>query len=254
MINEIPLYSGSDGNALLVTSGESCILVDCGGSCRSLEAALASLGISPMKLGGIFITHEHSDHISAAEIFSKKYSVPIHITEPSSYCLDRLNYAARCAVVHPILYSETVGELEIRSFALPHDSAANVGYLITDRDSSFGVATDMGEASGALDAMRGCDAVMIEANHDIAMLKSGPYPASLKARILSRYGHLSNDDCASLAVKLADAGTKSFRLAHLSRENNQPKLAVETVFTALDAAGHGDCSVSACIPRSALAR
>ena len=251
MIELIPLYSGSDGNAALVKTESVSLLIDCGGSCRSLECALRSVGADPDGIAAVFVTHEHSDHISAAEVWSKKHGTPIHITKQSYSALGA--NAAACAVVHPPVYSAAVGDVTVQSFVLPHDSDMCVGYRVTCGDESAGIATDMGKGDAAEDALVGCRAVMIECNHDENMLKNGPYPAELKMRILSAHGHLSNDGCARLAVSLASAGAEKIMLAHLSRENNTPGKAAKTVRDALDEAGLSSVAVEVCPSRCSLA-
>lgn len=250
MIGLIPLYSGSDGNAALVKTDEVSLLFDCGGSCRSLECALRTAGTDPASVDAVFITHEHSDHISAAEVFSKKYGIPIHITKQSAYALG--DNAAACAVVHPPVCSVTVGDATVESFVLPHDSEMCVGYRVTNGGGSVGIATDMGTADAAEDALSGCRAVMIEANHDEAMLRSGPYPADLKMRIASGHGHLSNAACGRLAVALAKSGTAKIVLAHLSRENNTPEKAENEIRRALGDAGFSSVEVAVCPSRRSL--
>jgi phosphoribosyl 1,2-cyclic phosphodiesterase len=234
------LYSGSEGNATLIESGGCRILIDCGKSCRTLCRALAECGVKPETVDALFITHEHSDHISAAEIFAKKYKKPIHITAPSAPALGK--YASAAAVVHGLLYEETVGDMRISSVPLPHDSAAHVGYVITASDGdSAAVATDMGYITEeCVEALRGRRHVLLESNHDKNMLVTGSYPYSLKRRILSRHGHLSNAAAAKFAVYLASNGAADITLAHLSVENNTPALALEASGSAREEAGLGD--------------
>lgn len=239
------LFSGSRGNCTLVRSGASEILIDCGKSARAVCTALKELGTDISRISAIFITHEHSDHTSALNVISSKNRIPIHVTSPSSEKLMKQEYTAENLVIHEIGYSVTVGEMEISSFPLPHDSAAHVGYLIKDRSGdTLGIATDMGHVtSTAFDSLSGCRRVIVEANHDVEMLREGPYPSDLKRRILSEKGHLSNPDCASLVCDLAEKGCEVFALAHLSPENNLPDLAYSEVRCALDSSGHCEANV-----------
>lgn len=239
------LYSGSEGNSTLIESGGCRILIDCGKSCLALCRALAECGVRPETVDALFITHEHSDHISAAEIFSKKYRKPIHITAPSATAL-REN-ATAAAVVHGLCFTETVGDMTITSVPLPHDSAAHVGYVITTADGdSAAVATDMGHITKeCVDALRGRRHVVLESNHDRDMLISGSYPYYLKKRILSQTGHLSNAAAAKFAAYLAENGAVDITLAHLSKENNTPEIALEASGTALADIGMGDFSLRA---------
>ena len=239
------LYSGSEGNSTLIESGGARILIDCGRSCLALCRALAECGVRPETVDALFITHEHSDHISAAEVFTKKYKKPIHITAPSAPALKE--YASAAAVVHSLCFEETVGDMRIRSVPLPHDSAAHVGYVITTSDGdSAAVATDMGHITKeCVDALIGCRHVVLESNHDREMLISGAYPYYLKKRILSQTGHLSNAAAAKLAAHLAKSGAADITLAHLSLENNTPDLALEASGAALADIGMGNFNLRA---------
>ena len=240
MITVATLFSGSSGNATLVRSENTAILIDSGRNCKAVCEALKYEGLELSDISAVFVTHEHRDHISALDVMMRRHAMPIHVTSPSAPELCRGRSAAECAHVHNgVLFEERVGDLKIRSFALPHDSAAHVGYTVKDDSHDrAGVATDMGFATvEALENLAGCRQIVLEANHDIAMLKRGPYPEFLKARILSRYGHLSNIDSAKLCSRLASHGAECICLAHLSDENNTPELAYEAVRSAIDACG-----------------
>ena len=239
------LFSGSSGNCTLVRSEKTQILIDCGKSARAVCTALRELGTDVSNISAVFITHEHSDHISALSVICKRNALAVHMTEKSAAALPDGCLFAESIVPHPQIYSETVGDLEVSSFPLPHDSAAHVGYVIADTDGdSFGIATDMGHVTdSAVENLSRCRRVMIEANHDIEMLREGSYPQFLKRRILSPRGHLSNEDCAGLACVLADSGCEAIALAHLSPENNVPSLAYSDVRCALDSAGHQNCAL-----------
>ena len=231
MITSYTLFSGSSGNSILVKSGKTEILIDAGCSCRAIEQALISVGSSLDSVKSIFITQEHSDHTSALEMISKKRNIPVHITYPSYDALVReKSYLKRSAIRHEIEFEAQIGELNIKSFKIPHDSAQNVGYVITDKESSLGIATDIGHITEEIGySLKGCEYVILESNHDVDMLNNGFYPAHLKRRILSENGHLSNKNAALLACFLAENGAKKITLAHLSKENNTPSLALETV-------------------------
>lgn len=233
------LFSGSSANATLIRSDRSAILIDAGGSMKKIVTALAAVGCPIGRIDAIFITHEHSDHIAALPMLAKHHRIPIHITVGSAPALRAKVDPALC-IVHPMLYEETVGDLQIRSFATSHDSRMSVGYTVTSLSlgTRIGIATDTGVVTeGMIDALTGVDASVIEANHDPAMLRSGPYPADLKARIVGRGGHLSNLQSAELIERLAAGGTRRFLLAHLSLENNRPELALRTVVDRLKSAG-----------------
>ena len=231
MITAYTLFSSSSGNCTYVKSGKTEILIDAGKSCLAIEKALTKLGTSLSNISNIFVTHEHSDHTVGLEIISKKYNIPVHFAYPSydKAVLDG-TYLKRSAVRHEVIYEKTVGNVTIKSFIVPHDSQQNLGYIIDDGEDIFGSATDMGHVTEELAyTLKNCRCVLIESNHDKQMLKDGPYLPSLKQRILSPYGHLSNENCARLACFLADNGVKCITLGHLSKENNLPKLAYDTV-------------------------
>jgi len=242
------LFSGSRGNCTLIRSGEAEILIDCGKSARAVTNALRALGTDIGNISAIFITHEHSDHTSALESVCQRHAIPVHVTIPSSEKLLKLQSVARCTITHPVEYTAEAGDLKIKSFPLPHDSAAHVGYVVEDEAGDrLGIATDMGHITeAALQNLSHCRRVIIEANHDLEMLKEGSYPSFLKKRILSSRGHLSNADCADLICSLADSGVECFALAHLSPENNLPSLAYSEVRCALDSSGFSDRELVVC--------
>ena len=240
MIKLSTLFSGSSGNCTLIRTDNTTILVDAGKNCKAVCEGLKQEGMELSDIDAIFITHEHKDHISALDVMMRKRPIPIHITNPSAPELCKGKSAAENAVIHSVLYEEKVGDITVSSFALPHDSTAHVGYVaVSDDGDRAGVATDMGYATmDAFNRLRGCRQIVLEANHDIPMLKNGPYPYYLKQRILSRRGHLSNIECGELCRGLSENGTEGFLLAHLSSENNTPDLALATVKCCLDA---GNC-------------
>lgn len=238
------LFSGSKGNSTYIAEGKDSVLIDCGKSMRAIENALrrAELPFSPR---AIFITHEHSDHISALPMLAKRFAVPIYASPLVCNALAEHSYAA---LLCPLEKDSSVrlGALTLSAHPLPHDSAANVAYLISSEcGDTLGIATDMGVVQPSLiKALSCCRSVMIESNHDIDMLKNGQYPPYLKARILSQRGHLSNTDCAELAVALAERGVKNITLAHLSEENNTPELAFAETSSRLKDHGFTDVRLS----------
>lgn len=255
----VTLYSGSDGNCTLVCSANTSILIDAGKSARTLCAKLTEVGSDISRISAIFITHEHSDHISALETLSKKYHIPIHMTEGSAKKLDRIPDAAvhSCLIRHDTLFCVQVGDITVTSFRTPHDSMMSVGYRIRFEADGvphlFGVATDIGHVSDSVrDGLLGCEAVVLESNHDEQMLMDGPYPYDLKLRIRSKRGHLSNYDSAQFAAMLARGGTQGIILAHLSRENNDPSLAFDEAYSAVSDAGVSICVASPDTPTELL--
>ena len=239
------LYSGSGGNATYFSSGNAHILIDAGKSARALTNALKEIGaLTDLKkppIDAILITHEHTDHVAALAVFLKKYPVPVHVTEGSAEHLRALlkdSPAQNCIVVHPTVFTISIGDVTVTSFPTSHDSKMSVGYRITAKTENgvrtFGYATDLGVVTPAVEkGLLGCEAVVLESNHDENMLLDGPYPYHLKLRIRSRRGHLSNHDAATFAAYLAENGTAHFLLAHLSKENNLPILAEKEFLSAL---------------------
>lgn len=231
----VTFASGSRGNCALVSDRECHILVDAGISMKRVRDNLALSGLSPAKLSGILITHEHTDHIAGLPMLSKHYHIPIYAPRTVA---NHLRYAVAgvedCLLEIPVGQAFSLGTLSVTAFPTPHDTDQSVGYRL-EGESTFALATDMGHVTEAVEAgLRGADAVLIEANHDLDMLRNGPYPYYLKKRILSPNGHLSNDDCAVLATRLAEQGTRYIVLGHLSRDNNTPTIAYRTVHQALE--------------------
>lgn len=240
------LYSGSKGNSVLIESEGARILIDAGRSARALCSALESIGRKIDDIDAIFITHEHSDHISALEVLLKKHKIPVHAVNISAKKMlnKGLSVYEELIVTHSPLYSVKVGDMAVTSFDTPHDSDYSVGYRIEIGEGAerkiIGYATDIGYVTEAMEnALIGCESVVLECNHDVEMLMHGPYPYDLKLRIKSNRGHLSNDNCALLASRLCANGTRNILLAHLSEDNNEPSLAFDTVFSAI-----GDDSVN----------
>ena len=227
--------SGSGGNCLLVSDRDTHILIDAGISARRLRQSLRAAGLDIQEIGGVLITHEHSDHVSGLKTLLRQCAVPLYAphTVAARLC-GFLPEAVDCLRVIRTDAAFTVGGLQIRAFHTPHDTDESVGYRV-EGSGVFALATDMGHVTQeVLAGLSGADAVLIESNHDLDMLLGGPYPASLKRRILSERGHLSNADCARLAARLAGSGTRTVILGHLSRENNRPELALRETESLLE--------------------
>ena len=228
------LYSGSGGNAVYIEAGDAVILIDAGKSARKLCSALCEIGSSIDRIDAIFITHEHNDHISSLETLTKKHKIPIHMAEgcAEKFSCERFCTLKECLVSHSPVFEVDIKGTTVSSFPTPHDSKMSVGYRIefcdVEKKHSIGIATDIGYVTDAVcKGLCGCEAVILESNHDLEMLESGPYPYDLKKRILSKRGHLSNKDSALFAAHLVQKGTRSFLLAHLSEENNTPQTALD---------------------------
>ena len=239
-ITAYTLYSGSSGNCVYVRTPDTEILFDAGVSARAVEKGLNDVQSSLSNIRAIFVTHEHSDHTKGLEVISKKHHIPTHMITACARALIRNPEASllKDLYLHPCGFSVTFGSTTVRSFPTPHDSAASVGYTVEYTENGmtekFGLATDIGHITSDLtSSLIGASAVVIEANHDVNMLFSGPYPYHLKLRIRSDHGHLSNEDCGRLAKILAENGTRDFILAHLSKENNFAPIAESTVRAAL---------------------
>ena len=257
----VTLYSGSGGNSTFIRVADTAILIDAGKNAKRLCTALKCIGSDIEEIRAIFVTHDHADHTSALEVLSKKHNIPIHITEQSARVFDRIAPAPIHSrlVRHTPIYSVELGDITVSSFETPHDSMMSVGYRIEFYDGeekrAVGLATDIGYVTDEIKkGLSGCEAVVIESNHDVQMLRQGPYPDILKRRILSKRGHLSNEDSASLSAYLVQTGTRAFLLAHLSEENNEPSLAYEVTERAISDVGVSiavaapDCPVELKIP------
>ena len=245
------LFSGSSGNAILISHSGAHLLVDAGVSCRRLTMALESCGVDPQSLSAILITHEHSDHIAGLAILTKKYQRPSY-TSPGTARQLAYRIAAIEDVLHPVSPGDAfaLGPFTVTAFPTSHDAAQPMGFTFSAGGRRAAVVTDLGYVSReVLSGILGSDLVVCESNHDIDWLQSGPYPYSLKARILGDKGHLSNEAGAALALQCAQAGAHTVILAHLSAENNSPARALSQTETVLSTGGFG-AVVLAVAPRN----
>lgn len=233
------LASGSSGNCLLLTDGQTHLLVDAGISARRIVKSLRETGVEPGELAGVLVTHEHSDHISGLATLTKQFSFPVFASGGTARALCyRIAFLENR--IHTFRPGESfeVGAMGIETFATPHDTAQSTGYAVTAAGRKAAVVTDLGRVTEAvLAGVRGAHLLVAEANHDEEMVTSGPYPYFLKERILGDFGHLSNRAGGALACACAEVGTEKIILAHLSAENNTPALAYEAVSAALCARG-----------------
>ncbi|NLO99528.1 MAG: MBL fold metallo-hydrolase [Clostridiaceae bacterium] len=236
MIKVCSLFSGSSGNCIFVSYNDTAILIDAGVSGRRIEAALADIGESFDKIAGIFITHEHSDHISGAGILSRRHNVPIYANADTWNAMRPLLGKLKTEHIRYIEPGEsaTAGDITVKPFPIPHDAVCPVGYNIFVNGKKLTIATDIGHMDKELlTNLEKSEMILLESNHDVEMLKTGRYPWHLKQRILGEKGHLCNDIAGKVVAYLAKNGTKKFLLGHLSKENNFPELAYQTVCNAL---------------------
>ena len=230
----LSIASGSSGNCICVGSEETHVLVDAGISGKKIENGLGMLDLKAQDLSGILITHEHSDHIGGLGVMARRYGLPMYATEKT---IEAILRDSRVGTIDPGLFSViragedfVLGDLKVRPISISHDAADPVAYIIRSGEQSAGICTDLGITTEELyEAFRGLDTLLLEANHDKRMLETGPYPYYLKRRILGDHGHLSNDASGELACKLLHDNLKHIVLGHLSKENNLPELAYETV-------------------------
>jgi phosphoribosyl 1,2-cyclic phosphodiesterase len=220
------LGSGSAGNALLVESGATCLMIDCGFGLRETVRRLQRAGRQPADLTGILVTHEHGDHLGGVFRLARKYALPVWMTH-GTWSASRETDAGLDLRIIDSHRSLTVGELEVLPFPVPHDAREPVQYVFADSRHRLGVLTDIGEITPHVRAMlSGCDALVLECNHDARMLAESTYPASLKRRIAGRYGHLENSVAAALLDQIDCSKLQHLVAAHLSERNNLPTLAL----------------------------
>ncbi len=229
------LGSGSEGNALVVQAGGTHVLLDCGFGVTEAVARLARLGLAPAQIGGIVVTHEHGDHISGVARLARQYSIPVWLTHGTRRAHSRaLGTLPGITEISPNV-PFAVGEVEVQPYTVPHDAAEPVQYLFSDGAAKLGVLTDVGCATPHIESMLdGCDALVLECNHDATMLANGDYPYPLKQRVGGRLGHLSNAEAAALLARLDTHRLQHVVAAHISRKNNLPELARRALSGALD--------------------
>ena len=243
------LGSGSTGNATLVESGETRILIDVGVGPRELQKRLAACEVDPESISLAFLSHEHGDHSRGARSFSKRHGVPIAATRGTLHALS-LDDDDDIAGCEEVVSGEAfrVDGLSVTGVNIPHDAAEPLAFVISNGTTRLGHATDLGHMDRAVrEAFRACDALLIESNYDAAMLRDGPYPWSLKQRIQSPWGHLSNDDVARYLSRDLGPACRQVVLAHLSQTNNHPEVAQMTAELAL--AGRDDVDLALSDPR-----
>lgn len=239
------LASGSKENATYVEHGGVRLLIDAGPSCRRLTQHLNDLGVDPASLEGVLITHEHADHIAGLATFCTRYQVPVYTNEGTASAIERICYADRKPLPEFAIFQTRIpfafGELTVTPVPTSHDTAESVGYTLDDGRTRFGYFTDLGTFSEeTVNAVRDCDALVLESNHDPQMLANSKRPYPTIIRIRGPVGHLSNEEACRLIAAAAPAKLRALVLAHLSQECNHPDLARTMMRATLETIGRAD--------------
>jgi len=232
MLKFCSLYSGSSGNSLYIENNDTKILIDAGVSGKKIVDALASLNVDINDIQAILVTHEHSDHTLSLPVLSKKYDIPVYANEKTWSVLpnEKIKNQKTFNVNEPFL----IGNLKIEPFPIPHDAICPCGFNIYSSNQKISIATDIGHITPEIvENLKKSTFLLLEANYEPEMLHSSSYPYHLKKRILSDNGHLSNEMAGKLITKLSNHGLKHVMLGHLSKENNFPELAYQTVLNEL---------------------
>lgn len=239
------LASGSSGNCLYVAGGGTRLLVDVGLSLKNMTARLAQIGVGVESIHGVLFTHEHTDHCNGVAVLQRKHKLPLYANEGTAA---GVQLAIKDLAADWNIFENgatfTVGTLTVEAFSVPHDAADAVGFVISDGRVRVGIATDLGTTTTLVRRkLADCDALVLEANHDVAMLKQSGRPWSLIQRIFGQHGHLSNEDAAELIATVASPRLKVVFLAHLSDECNSPTLAERVIREALRRASRDDIRI-----------
>ena len=236
------LGSGSSGNSLIIESGGHRLLIDAGFSCRQIEQRLLSLGEEARRLDALLLTHEHHDHCRGVDVLARRHSLPIYATQGTfdgcGFSSEVMALARTVRSGRPFEAPEASG-FWIEAFGVPHDAREPVGYVVEDTEGCrVGLVADLGSRSQlAWGRLRELDGLVIESNHDLQMLRTGPYPWHLKQRVAGRHGHLSNHDAAAGTVELLGDRLSLVVLYHLSTTNNLPALAAQAMGERLEREG-----------------
>lgn len=234
MIKFCNLFSGSSGNCTFVSSKNTKILVDAGVSCLKISKALAELNVSLDEIDAILVTHEHVDHIKGITTIVNKYHVPIYATAKTWKMMNSLKVPDAYQLTFEPNNLFNIGDFDIYPFSIPHDAADPCGFSLSCENKKVTIATDMGYIDNTiLEQMEKSDILLLESNYDVETLKCSPYPFFLKQRISGKNGHLSNDVAGKAICHLCQKGVNNIILGHLSKENNFPELAYQTVLNEL---------------------
>ena len=222
------------------------MLIDCGLSARAAGQRLERVGCDPKTIDALIVTHEHADHVGGARNFSRRFGTPIYTTSATADAAGLTTGELEALLIIEAGRAFEAGGMRHHPFTVPHDAVDNVGLIVECSGTRLGYVTDLGHLTPLVtERLKECDVLVAEANHDTAMLKNGPYPWSVKQRILSRHGHLSNDEMADLVSAVATGRTRKVFLAHLSTTNNRPDLAVAACRRGLSAAGRAQVAIEA---------
>jgi phosphoribosyl 1,2-cyclic phosphodiesterase len=234
------LGSGSSGNALVVEAGASRLLLDCGFSLKETEARLHRAHVEPSSVSAVLVTHEHEDHASGVFAFARRYRIPVCLSHGTLAALRQANPEVDQGVTVRLVHGDStfeVGDLQVFPYTVPHDAREPLQYVFSDGANRLGVLTDVGCSTPHIESMlSGCHGLVLETNHDLAMLMGGGYPPRLKSRISGRMGHLDNGASAALLGAVAGSQLKHVVAAHLSVMNNTPALARAALAVALGCA------------------
>ena len=228
MLQVASLGSGSAGNALLVRTANTLLLLDCGFTLKETTARMAKLGLSPANLDGVLISHEHGDHVRGVGPLSRKFAKHVWLTHGTFNALrDQRFTHANLICAHQ---GFTIGDIDIDPFPTPHDAAESCQYVFSNQNVRFACVTDLGTCTPHVEQkLAGVAGLLIESNYDEQMLSSGPYPASLQARIRSDFGHLGNVQAGQLMQRIDHPGMQTILLGHLSEQNNTDEAAAATM-------------------------
>jgi phosphoribosyl 1,2-cyclic phosphodiesterase len=223
------LGSGSSGNGLVVESGGTRVMMDCGFTLGDTKARLERVGLTPSQVSGIVVTHEHDDHMGGVARFALRYAIPVYLTRGCAQWLP-VDFPAVLVRLIDSHSPFAIDGVAVEPFPVPHDAREPVQYVFSDGDARLGVVTDLGTVTQhVVEKLSGCEALVIECNHDLDMLMEGPYPVSLKHRVAGRFGHLCNSDAGMLVAALDRSRLRHLIAAHLSQQNNKPELAVKAL-------------------------